>query len=63
MTKIDFESWLAGAVCAAMLAVFLLGWVVKSHFEAAAYHRITGRHVSTWDAMFVDLRVTAEPED
>lgn len=29
--------------------------------EARAYERVTGEHVSTWDALFLDLRVQAEP--
>lgn len=32
-------------------------WVLSSAFEAAAYRRVTGKQVSTWDAMFLDLRV------
>lgn len=45
----------------------LIVWVVKSHFEADAYNRITHQKVTTWDAMWVELRVhggnaTAEEE-
>lgn len=32
-------------------------WVVSANFEAAAYERVTGKRVSVWDAMFLDLRV------
>lgn len=40
------------------ILIVLIGiWVVASHFEAAAYNRITGANVSTFDAMFVELRV------
>ena len=48
-----------------LLFVVIIGWsmhAVKSYFEAEAYNRITGSHVTTWDAMFVDLRVQAEPK-
>ncbi len=44
---------LAGAV----LAVVILSWALVSCFEACAFERVTGKHVSTWDAMFLDLRV------
>ena len=33
------------------------GWVGQSYFEARTYTRLTGRNVTTWDAMWVDLRV------
>ena len=42
---------------ACMLSVLLGGWVLLSYFEAAAYRRVTGKHVTTWDAMFLDLRI------
>ena len=36
-------------------------WATASHFEAAAYNRVTGSNVSTWDAMWIELRVQAGP--
>ncbi len=37
---------------------FAIGcWVFSSWCEAAAFNRITGKDVTTWDAMFVTLRV------
>lgn len=45
---------------AIILVAGLLWWVGTSHFEARAYERITGKHVSTFDAMFVSLRVQSE---
>ncbi len=44
-------------LCSGILVLFLLAWIGKSYFEAAAYNRLTGSSVSTWDAMFVELRV------
>jgi len=32
-------------------------WPVQSYFEARAYNRLTGSDVSTWDAMWIELRV------
>lgn len=37
--------------------------IFQSHMEAKAYNRITGQHVSTWDAMWVELRVQSGPGD
>lgn len=34
-----------------------LFWVLPSYFEARAYRNVTGRDVSTWDALWLDLRV------
>lgn len=50
---------------ALLVAVALLGsaalfWIFPSYMEARAYNRITGKNVSTWDAMWVDLRVQSE---
>lgn len=40
------------------LPVMLLAfWVVPSYFEAQTYSRLTGKQVSTWDALWVDLRI------
>ena len=46
-----------GAIIAAVLAVILGVWIFSSAMEARAYERITGKRVSTWDAMWVELRV------
>jgi hypothetical protein len=40
----------------------LISWPIFSAFEANAYRNATGHHVSTWDAMWLDLRVQAEPQ-
>lgn len=48
------------AVLLIMLATFLViggGWIVASYMKAVAYTRITGKEVTTWDAMWVDLRI------
>ena len=49
-----------GKCILAGIAIFflLIGiWVVSSHFEAQAFKRATGKDVSTWDAMWIELRV------
>lgn len=48
----------ASIITAAFLAALTsVLWVVPSYFEARAFERATGKSVSTWDAMFVQLRV------
>lgn len=32
-------------------------WLIRSHMEAKAYNRVTGSNVTTWDAMWIELRV------
>ena len=32
-------------------------WVFQSHMEAKAYNRVTGSDVTTWEAMWIQLRV------
>lgn len=32
-------------------------WFIPSYFEARAFNRTTGNNVSTWDAMWIELRV------
>ncbi len=38
-----------------VLGMFL--WITASYMEAQAFNRVTGKNVSTWDAMFIELRV------
>jgi hypothetical protein len=38
-------------------------WVVSSYFEAQSYNSITDSNVSTWDAMFVELRIQGEAKE
>lgn len=32
-------------------------WVISSHMEAKAYNRVTRSNVTTWEAMWIQLRV------
>lgn len=50
---------LAVLVVVGFAVVFGGGWWVHSFMEASAYNRITGSDVSTWEAMWVNLRVEA----
>lgn len=44
-----------------IIAVFLIGclgvWVFKSSMEAKTYTELTGKQVTTYQALWVDLRV------
>lgn len=40
-----------------VLTVILGAWVVKSYLEAKSFNRLTGAEATTWDAMFLQLRV------
>lgn len=40
-----------------VVTLALLGWTTCSYFEAKAYNEITGKHVTTGQAMFLQLRV------
>lgn len=49
--------WMFVAFAAAMIGLMLASFVVGAYFEARTYERLTGREVSTWDALWVELRI------
>lgn len=58
----DGEKALSGAmVVALLLACMAFAWW-RAGQKAAAYERATGVRVTTWDAMFLDLRVDGAPK-
>ena len=62
MTR-EIESLIVGACLVAAGLVLLVSlWVLSSGAEARAFERVTGKHVSTWDAMWLDLRVQEQTE-
>ena len=52
-------------VYAALLAIIAVPataiWAFRSSMEARAYNRVTGSNVTTWEAMWIELRVQADP--
>lgn len=52
-----FSEWL----CVVGVALIVVGVVsiavLQPHFEAKAYTNLTGKNVSYWDAVWLDLRV------
>lgn len=53
--------WSTVALAVLCLVVAVTIWATASYFEASAYNRVTGSSVSTWDAMWIELRVQAAP--
>ena len=43
-----------------ILLIAPLTWIFKSHMEAKAYNRLTGSNATTWEAMWVQLRVQGD---
>ena len=41
-----------------VVTVAFLCWVLQSHIEARVFTELTDAKVSTWQAMWVELRVT-----
>lgn len=57
----EYETFAAWAIMAIMvLALASLFVIVPAYFEARAYERVTGKSVSTWDAVWLQLRVDGE---
>lgn len=50
-------------LCGLFLVLLLVGVVIKSHFEAKAFNRLTGKSVTTWEAIFVELRIDGDPNE
>lgn len=53
-------------VCASVIIFFLfflICWPILSAYqEARVYKKVTGKDVSTWDALWVELRIEASPD-
>lgn len=49
--------------CILIVAGYISVWVVKSHFEAKSFNAVTGKNVSTWQAMWIQLRVQEGSDD
>ena len=48
-------------IVAGFLFILISIWLISSYFEASTFNALTGRNVSTWQAMWVRLRVQDEP--
>jgi hypothetical protein len=51
-------STLATIICTVVFfASFIAVFWVRAYFESRTYNRLTGAHTTTWDALWVELRV------
>ena len=55
ITKWDIALWTGAVVFT--LALCFGSWIGGSYMEAKTYTELTGMKVTTWQAMFVELRV------
>lgn len=62
MKKLNLIDFLIIAGVAGAVLCVPGSWVVRSYFEAKTYNKLTGASATTWDAMWVELRVQAEPK-
>ena len=62
MPKKTIEPWGVLAFVGILVAAALV-WIGMSAMEARAFNRATGRDVSTWDAMWIQLRVQGAAND
>ena len=58
----DIKEWtmVAAGVLVVIVFVINLSWVLPSYLEARAFNNVTGKDVSTIDAMFLSLRVDCD---
>jgi hypothetical protein len=48
---------IVGMIMLSFISLFVLIWIGLSALEASAFNAVTGKHVTTWQAMWIDLRV------
>lgn len=61
--KQALDSALTASFVVAFFVVVIAIGLIQPYMEARAYERVTGKHVSVWDAVWLDLRVQASPEE
>jgi hypothetical protein len=57
MSKNMFEFTFYSACLFVLCVISMAVWSFQAKMEASAFNRLTGAKVSTWDAMWVELRV------
>lgn len=62
MRILQRDSVVVGLFFTGILTALVALHVWSANMKAAAYERVTGKKVSAWDAMFLDLRVQEEPK-
>lgn len=48
---------------AIIVGLFLSLWILASKMEATAFNRATGKNITTWQAMWVALRVQEQAKE
>lgn len=51
------EGLMTMVVSAVAVLIAVSAWIFTSHHESKVYNRLTGANTTTYDAMFVQLRV------
>lgn len=59
---IDADDWWIFLLLGGVLFLVLVGFVFGSCQESRTYNRLTGANTTTWDAMWVELRVQGVPK-
>jgi len=58
----DFCIFIVIAVIVIVIVTFPIAYGI-GHFKAKAYNELTGGHVTTWQAMWVNLNVVQTPKE
>lgn len=53
------ELYALALICVILFA--LSGALIGAHMESKTYNRLTGAQTTTWDALWVELRVQDQP--
>ncbi len=51
------DRWSFVGLLAPTLALLVEAWMFVSLMEARSFNAVTGKHVTMWQAMWIDLRV------
>ncbi len=56
--------WFLAIIGVVLIFSFAISFpIIAAYFEAQAYNRVTGSNVTTWDAIWLDLRVQEIPKE
>ena len=61
MKHLSADTWVIAILVFIFVIVGPAAWIIQSHFEAAAFNRLTHGNATTWDAMWTELRVMGQP--
>lgn len=58
----DYSGCIYPAIILFMFSLYPAIWIIKSYNEARVYNKICHTNVTTWDAMWIELRVQDTPK-